>query len=321
MENQIQNLKNGMIIENCGNVYKVVSLNYMTNVNFITVVTGNGTMEYIKFENDSETIKVYPEGLSINHLQGIGSQLAKEAKDFTIGETVIFNFGQTDIIEKIEFTKSGKSLDITFKSGSCRRFRATKLLCFEYVEPTKEDKELNESKNNIDKMIKEDTKKLKQELIKLFDSFNKNSFIDEFMKNRETIINKGIIYSKKISIERFKSYIMVYIDDSFFRYDFKSNKDIKEIKTKKQAINFINKFTDKIGKLNEHNEVEKEGYLVRKVGFSDKIYYITKDGSIEYRNKMIKELYDNLIKANPSIKNFLDYNTTSAVFEFILIYE
>lgn len=46
-------------------------------------------------------------------LQGIGKRPATAAKNIKIGDTLIWNYGATSTVKKIEFSKTGKTLTIT----------------------------------------------------------------------------------------------------------------------------------------------------------------------------------------------------------------
>lgn len=66
------------------------------------------------------------------HLQGIGKREAIEAKDLKPGMTITWNYGCTSEVIAVEFSKSGKTLTATLRSGDGvireRRMSASKLV-------------------------------------------------------------------------------------------------------------------------------------------------------------------------------------------------
>lgn len=198
MLKQIKELVKGSIIENRGRLFKVFSVEHMNHGNFIVAFSGSGSMEYIRFESDNETITAYPEGLQLKHLQGIGSQIAKEAKDLKVNDIVMWNFGSTSIIKNIEFSKSGKTLVITFEDGGNRKFRATSLVAIEYNETT-EDNKINDLsvEENKNTMEGEKMKEITIDFANIISELKNKNLNIVFLKNRNAIFiedNKNNLY-------------------------------------------------------------------------------------------------------------------------------
>lgn len=70
-------------------------------------------------------------------LQGIGKRNAIKASELVIGDVMICNYGYTQKITNLEYSKSGRTLTYTVlcRDGNCysRRTTATRLIAVERV--------------------------------------------------------------------------------------------------------------------------------------------------------------------------------------------
>lgn len=76
--------------------------------------------------------------------------------------------------------------------------------------------------NPMKKMMLEEKETLKNEILELFNSFNKDTFLEELNeKGFSKLKELGILYSFSIKLGVYKNEIYVYIDDKVsLRYSF-----------------------------------------------------------------------------------------------------
>lgn len=76
--------------------------------------------------------------------------------------------------------------------------------------------------NPMEKMMQEEKKKLKREILDLFDSFKRDDFLLELREiGYDTLKELGSIYSYSISLEIDNDVIYVYLDDKLsLRYNY-----------------------------------------------------------------------------------------------------
>lgn len=82
--------------------------------------------------NPFQTPTEYDKAQGSVHLQGLGRTPAKPARDFRVGERIMWNYGYVSLIESIVPSASGKTLVMGLRKGNgqlnSRRVGADRLL-------------------------------------------------------------------------------------------------------------------------------------------------------------------------------------------------
>jgi hypothetical protein len=68
--------------------------------------------------------------MKLMRLQGVGMVEGTEAGKIEVGDIIYWNFGYTNTISKVEFTKSKKTIKVSFsETEGTRNFRINRLVC------------------------------------------------------------------------------------------------------------------------------------------------------------------------------------------------